>query len=257
MKPVRMQYPKGTDPFEIKIEGGSLSAKFKNEPVAPFHVFGWCESSWIPPVQDPNFPIFRMGWDTIMVFEKQHAGYQPTSMFNLPDQSGDYPDFVGKTFVQVTTQMADTCTVIYMETEEQCLFAHFNVPRTEAACRYITYIKKKWGDKKVKFFCSYVETLYEEQDNTVKNALEDIINGFSSNQILFNRSAGYDEPIHLSHMEFGFYAAPQGTETFLTKFFGDVCKNPCGIEESIPYTSFCYNDYDGLKGLQNLFHESP
>lgn len=165
---------------------------------------------------------YRMGWNTMAVFEKTENGFKVINRHDPTSQSeknkNDAID--GEEFRQIATQAVETCTLVYVETECQCYFAHFLDTRLND---FMEYLKKVLPVQTIKtFFCSLLTTKNSENS--------DWINGYrtmlsfkdkAETFLLFDRGPIND--CYLTHMEFGIGMDDSKQVTY----FGDVsCSTP-------------------------------
>lgn len=172
--------------------------------------------------------IFRMGWNTAAVFEKQPNG--PLKINRVYDittcKEKDIQYLSGITFNQITTQAIDTCTLFYIDTDNKCLLAHFEpnqVVNFEALLKGITF---PVTNSDYVFYSGGGARAYQrirgDEDNSIKGSYNRLVQWARQRTlIVFDRMVGfYDKETncdHFSHMEFGI-----GWDGKTATYFGDI-----------------------------------
>lgn len=209
--------------------------------------------------------LFRMGWESVAVFIPQDNLFRVRDVYKYSRGAGwqQVPDFKDAVCNQITTQAIDTCTLIYIETGEECLLAHFN--ESEAgiftdALRNGTFQLDLAAIQDI-FFSGLALDLSTREDCKAGYAnLKNLLDLYATTY--FDRTANSTEATgnknyFFSHIEFGI-----SREKRETRYFGDLIfrpendhgkSNPSGKESYNCYI-FEYNQIRG--GLSNLQQES-
>ena len=205
--------PVNPNPYNLRYEDKS-GKRFlvANEHIG--EVFGPKGKKYMEQDRIMHSSIFRMGWNTAVVFEKQTNG--PLKLDHVYDitthKEKDIQNLSGIPFKQITTQAIDTCTLFYIETDKECLFAHFNL--TEV----VNFIEMLEGEGKVFSFTSPINyvfysgggvSIYSDEKENTRAAYNKLVQWMKNKKfIVFDRMESFyaergPQKHYFSHMEFG------------------------------------------------------
>ena len=210
------------------------------------------------PISVPKGNIFRMGWNAAVVFEKKGSGLTVTKIFDIRAKKQNL-GIVNTAFNQITTQGIDTCTIVYIETQNKCLFAHFEKTEEDTG-NFIALLDKlfhngEFDPKNIqKIFFSGIYSMQRE----VCIALEQL-NG-PDKLIYFNRFSEDKPYYYFSHVEFGI--CWNGSKF---TYMGDlICRAFMDAENSCLCYTFEYGQIEALsekgllgRGAQDLEEQEP
>ena len=190
---------------------------------------------------------FRMGWDTAVVFEKEKGGpLSVKQVYNIKTgQKKGAENVTNNTPIyQITTQAVDTCTLVYIETDKECLLAHFGpclagefkmlVKNIFPETSNINFVLYSGGGAK-----AYQEFGDDKNATYTQRGYNSLVQWMSEYKtIVFDRMAprfDKDTPkdYHLSHMEFGI-----GWDGSVTTYFGDIVRRMKPEKDNPPETSW-------------------
>lgn len=198
--------------------------------------------------------IFRMGWNTAAVFEKQPNKFLKLNyLYDIEARkTKKMQEYDAHLFEQITTQAVDTCTLFYFETSKECILAHFE---PDKVVNFAAMLEENIA------FTAPVEHVFYSGGGTEahKKEVPGIKEGYNGlvrwmhdkNPIVFDRMAltfanAKKMGPYLSHMEFGI-AWDGRTATY----FGDIVyrhmeedPNPC------PCITFECNEIEELNQMR-------
>lgn len=172
--------------------------------------------------------IFRMGWNTATVFEKQPNGpLQINRVYDITTGMEKNIQYLsGIPFKQITTQAVDSCTLLYIETDNECLLAHFELDR---AGDFAALLEEKFPVTKSNYVfysgggAKAYQRVARDDDNSKKRGYNRLVQWTRRcTLIVFDRMVGYYDKgnpnyNHFAHMEFGI-----GWDGETATYFGDI-----------------------------------
>lgn len=210
-------------------------------------------------MDDRVFPLgkgerdaFRMGWERVAVFEKHNGFFKGKELFDVNAKvktEADY--FENKEFSQITTQAADTCTVVCIETKKKYLLAQFSRSEFDNfAEMFQDNLFPLKGPVWTAFFSGWSVENKPEFNTLIQQVKPDQVIHFDRNYHIPDKK--FSQEYYFSHMEFGI-----GWDNGGPVYFGDLIyraayDSPASVFQAghSSYYTFEYNQLNNLSGLQ-------
>lgn len=256
----RLLYEQKGFPVDVTYEGeGEIRTLKAKSGITAAFTFGEDTFSGdsIFPFSDGSGVGYRMGWNTAAVFEKSGNGFRIKSLHDPVTKEpkvSPLEKLYTAEFSQIVTQAIDTCILIFIETVNEYILAHFMESRLPDFMQYLPKLIKK--EEIRSFFCSTLlsANIGNPEWKTGYNIMRQYIDG-AAKQIIFERDICSND-CYFNHMEFGI-----GMEDDQMVYFGDIgCSTPKirDLEETITECScklFAYNQVGELQGLTRIAEE--
>lgn len=203
------------------------------------------------PLGNGERDAFRMGWERVAVFEKQNGFFKGKELFNVNTKVKTEADFFeNKEFSQITTQAADTCTVVCIETKTEYLLAQFLRSEFDNfAEMFQNNLFPLTGPVLTAFFSGLSVEKRLEFDMLIRQMKWDRVIHFDRDYHIPDKK--FSQEYYFSHIEFGIGWNNRGPVYFGDLIYRAAYDSPASVFQA-EYSSYYTFEYNKLNNLSNL-----